>query len=227
MGRIEGRSPVLDSPRRADSTRRQSAHETIHLLAVADRGDPGRVPRRDLLGRGFHATEGHVRPGEVGIHPNVRLFTWRNTKEQLTRYITELTQTDVSEYFRNFWTNTPDILSEYLQYGGRAAFLARLVLAATLSGNYGIYGPAFELMEDRAREPGSEEYLDSEKYQVRQWDLESPASCQDVIRHVDRIRRENSALQGGGRLQFHQVDNDQLLCYRARARTSKTRFSSW
>ena len=84
-----------------------------------------------------------------------------------------MTQTEVREYFRpNLWTNTPDILTEYLQYGGRPAFMARLVLAATLSANYGIYGPAFELMENRAREPGSEEYLDSEKYQIRHWDLD-------------------------------------------------------
>ena len=92
---------------------------------------------------------------KLGFTQSYTYFTWRNTKEQLTRYFSELTQTDVREYFRpNLWTNTPDILAEYLQYGGRAAFLARLVLAATLGANYGIYGPAFELMENRAREAG-------------------------------------------------------------------------
>ncbi len=87
------------------------------------------------------------------------------------------------EYLRpNLWPNTPDILSEYLQYGGRAAFIAGLVLAATLSANYGIYGPAFELMEKRPAKPGSEEYLDSEKYQIRQWDIDNQSSLKDFIR---------------------------------------------
>ncbi len=151
---------------------------------------------------------------KLGFSQSYTYFTWRNTKEQLTRYFSELAGTEARDYFRpNLWTNTPDILSEYLQYGGRAAFLARLVLAATLSANYGVYGPAFELMENRAREPGSEEYLDSEKYQVRQWDIEAPASLKDIIRRVNQIRRENAALQRDGNLEFHPIDNDQLLCY--------------
>ena len=112
---------------------------------------------------------------KLGFTQSYTYFTWRNTREQLVRYVSELTETDVREYFRpNLWPNTPDILAEYLQYGGRAAFIVRLVLAGTLAANYGIYGPAFELMENRAREPGSEEYLDSEKYQVRHWDLDRP-----------------------------------------------------
>jgi len=149
-----------------------------------------------------------------GFSQSYTYFTWRNTKEELTRYFSELTRPDVCDYFRpNLWTNTPDILAEYLQHGGRAAFIARLVLAATLSSNYGIYGPAFELMEDRAREPGSEEYLDSEKFRMRRWDVESATSLKDVIRRVNRIRRENAALQRDGNLRFHAVDNDQLLCY--------------
>ena len=104
---------------------------------------------------------------KVGFSQSYTYFTWRNSKEGMTRYFSELSAPDVREYFRpNLWPNTPDILSEYLQYGGRAAFVARLVLAATLSANYGIYGPAFELMENRAREAGGEEYLDSEKVRV-------------------------------------------------------------
>ena len=151
---------------------------------------------------------------KLGFSQSYTYFAWRNTKEQLTSYFSELTQTEVREYFRpNLWTNTPDILTEYLQYGGRPAFMARFVLAATLSANYGIYGPAFELLENRAREPGSEEYLDSEKYQCRQWDLDRPDSLQEFIRRVNRIRRENPALQRDGNLQFHRTDNDQLLCY--------------
>lgn len=155
---------------------------------------------------------------KLGFSQSYTYFAWRNTKEELTSYFHELTETEVREYFRpNLWTNTPDILTEYLQYGGRPAFMARLVLAATLGSNYGIYGPAFELLENRARDPGSEEYLDSEKYQWRHWDVDRPDSLRDFIRRVNRIRRENSALQRDGNLLFHRTDNDQLLCYSRQA----------
>ena len=109
--------------------------------------------------------------------------------------------------------NTPDILTEYLQHGGRPAFLIRLVLAATLGASYGIYGPAFELCEHRPRFEGSEEYLDSEKYEIRSWDLEQRHSLQEFIARVNRIRRENPALQSNQGLHFHTVDNPELLCY--------------
>ncbi len=100
------------------------------------------------------------------------------------------------EYFRpNCWPNTPDILPEYLQYGGRPAFIARLVLAATLGASYGIYGPAFELLEHAPREPGSEEYLDSEKYEMRAWDLDAPDSLARLIARLNSIRRDHPALQ--------------------------------
>ena len=117
---------------------------------------------------------------KLGFTQSYTYFAWRNTKERAHEILQELTRTEVREYFRpNLWTNTPDILTEYLQYGGRPAFMSRLVLAATLGSNYGVYGPAFELLENRAGHPlagqaGSEEYLDSEKYQRRQWDIESP-----------------------------------------------------
>jgi starch synthase (maltosyl-transferring) len=151
---------------------------------------------------------------KLGFSQSYTYFTWRNTKEQLTRYFLELAQTETREFFRpNLWPNTPDILTEYLQYGGRPAFLTRLVLAATLSANYGIYGPAYELVETRARESGSEEYWDSEKYQIRHWDVEGSDNLKEFIRRINRIRRENAALQRDGNLRFHPVDNDQLLCY--------------
>jgi starch synthase (maltosyl-transferring) len=141
-------------------------------------------------------------------------FTWRNTKSELIDYFTELTQTEVREYFRpNLWPNTPDILHEYLQRGGRPAFLARLVLAATLSGNYGVYGPAYELCENIAREWGSEEYLDSEKYEIKHRNLYEPRSLRPFIARVNAIRRENRALQSNERLRFHHTDNDQIICY--------------
>jgi starch synthase (maltosyl-transferring) len=125
-----------------------------------------------------------------------RSVAWRNTKWELTQYVTELTQTKVREFFRpNPWLNTPDMLTEYLQSGGRPAFMARLVLAAALGASCGIYGLAFELCEHLPREAGSEEYLDSEKYRLRYWALANPASLQDFIARVNRIRRENPALQ--------------------------------
>jgi starch synthase (maltosyl-transferring) len=149
-----------------------------------------------------------------GFTQSYTYFAWRHTKEEITRYFTELTQTDVREYFRpHLWPNTPDILTEYLQHGGRPAFLIRLVLAATLGASYGIYGPTFELCEHRPRSEGSEEYLDSEKYEIRSWDLEQRHSLQEFIARVNRIRYENPALQSNQGLHFHTVDNPELLCY--------------
>ncbi len=151
---------------------------------------------------------------KLGFTQSYTYFAWRNTKWELTEYLTELNQTEVREFFRpHFWPNTPDILTEYLQMGGRPAFIVRLVLAATLGANYGIYGPAFELCENRPKEFGSEEYLNSEKYEIRHWDLESRDSLKDLITRVNRIRRENPALHRDWSLQFHPVDNDQLICY--------------
>ncbi|MGH7194694.1 MAG: alpha-1,4-glucan--maltose-1-phosphate maltosyltransferase, partial [Candidatus Saccharimonadales bacterium] len=109
------------------------------------------------------------------------------------------------------------ILPEYLQTGGRPAFLARLLLAATLGASYGIYGPAFELCENRAREPGSEEYLNSEKYQLVHWQWDRGDSLSELIGRVNAIRRENPALQTDGNLQFHSTTNDQLLCFSKQA----------
>jgi starch synthase (maltosyl-transferring) len=149
-----------------------------------------------------------------GFSQSYTYFTWRNTSVELEEYLTELTQTSVREYLRpNLWPNTPDILHEYLQTGGRPAFMARLVLAATLGASYGIYGPAFELCEAAPAAPGSEEYLNSEKYQLRTWDLDAPWSLADLITRVNAIRRAHAALQFDHGLRFHGSDNDQLICY--------------
>jgi starch synthase (maltosyl-transferring) len=149
-----------------------------------------------------------------GFTQSYTYFAWRNTKEELTQYFTTLTQTEVREFLGpNLWPNTPDILTEYLQLGGRPAFMSRLVLAATLGASYGIYGPAFELGENRPREPGSEEYLNSEKYEIKTWDLDRPDSLKEFIARVNHIRRENPALQRNQNLRFHSVSNDQLICY--------------
>jgi starch synthase (maltosyl-transferring) len=158
---------------------------------------------------------------KLGFTQSYTYFAWKNTKAELTEYFTEITQPPVSDFFRpNLWPNTPDILNEYLQKGGRPAFVARFVLAATLGANYGIYGPAFELMENKPVREGSEEYLDSEKYQIRVWDRNDPKSLKGLIRRVNGIRREHIALQSNLSLQFHPTDNPQLIAY---SKTSEDR----
>ncbi len=150
---------------------------------------------------------------KVGFTQSYTYFTWRNTKPEFIDYITHLLNTDVREFFRpNFWPNTPDILPEHLQFGGRPAFMMRLLLAATLSSNYGIYGPAFELCEDEAV-PGKEEYQGSEKYEIKTWDWDKPGNLKDLIARVNEIRRENVALQTTWNLRFHEVDNEYLIFY--------------
>jgi starch synthase (maltosyl-transferring) len=154
------------------------------------------------------------RLAKIGFTQSYNYFPWRNTKDELTAYFTELSQGPVADFLRpNLWPNTPDILTEFLQTGGRPAFVIRLILAATLGPNYGIYGPAFELCEHTPREAGSEEYLNSEKYEIRTWDLKSPDSLEGVITQVNRVRRENTALQRNYHLKFHPTDNPQLLAY--------------
>ncbi len=167
-----------------------------------------------FLSEAFTRPKIMYRLAKLGFSQSYTYFPWRNGKRELTEYLTELTQTPVREFFRpNQWPNTPDILTEFLQIGSRAAFLMRFLLASTLGANYGIYGPAFELMESRPVRPGSEEYLDSEKYQTREWDLERPDSLREFITLVNRIRHQNPALQSDWSIHFHGVDNDQLICY--------------
>ena len=171
-------------------------------------------PEVVFLAEAFTRPKVMYRLAKAGFSQSYTYFAWRNTSWELKQYFTELTQTAVSDFFRpNLWPNTPDILTEHLQSGGRPAFAARLVLAATLGASYGIYGPAFELCEGRAKEPGSEEYLDSEKYQLRSWELEKPDSLRGLITVVNRIRRENPALHSDRGLRFHPTENDQLIAY--------------
>ena len=132
----------------------------------------------------------------------------------MIQYLTELTRTEVADYFGpNLWPNTPDILHEQLQSGLASVFIARLVLAATLSASYGIYGPAYELREYQPRHAGSEEYLDSEKYQLRAWNHDDPESLAPLIARVNAIRRENAALHANHSLRFLDIDNEQLIAY--------------
>ena len=171
-------------------------------------------PEVFFLAEAFTRPKVMYRLAKLGFSQSYNYFAWRNTKWELSQYLTELTRTEVREYFRpNLWPNTPDILTEYLQFGGRSAFMIRLVLAATLGASYGIYGPAFELSETQPKEPGSEEYLNSEKYEIKHWDLKRADSLKAFIARVNRIRRENPALQQDWNLHFYPVDNEQLICY--------------
>jgi len=178
----------------------------------------GEIKRQhpDVLFLAEAFTRPHVmyRLAKLGFSQSYTYFSWRNTKQELTDYFSELTQTELREYFRpNLWPNTPDILPEYLQVGGRAAFMVRLILAATIGANYGIYGPAFELCENMPLHPGSEEYLNSEKYELKCRDLKSKVSLKHLIAKVNRIRKENTALQSNRSLSFHETDNPALICY--------------
>jgi len=166
-----------------------------------------------FLAEAFTRPKVMYRLAQIGFSQSYTYFTWRNTKHEITEYLDELTRTPAREFFRpNFWPNTPDILPEYLQYGGRPAFISRLVLAATLSSNYGIYGPAFELCVSDAVQ-GTEEYLNSEKYEIKEWDRNKPGTIREIIARVNRIRRENPALHETNNLRFHHGENDFLLFY--------------
>ncbi|MBX6312551.1 MAG: alpha-1,4-glucan--maltose-1-phosphate maltosyltransferase [Isosphaeraceae bacterium] len=173
-----------------------------------------RHPDTIFLSEAFTRPKVMRRLAKGGFSQSYTYFTWRNTKWELTEYLTELSQSESAEYMRgNLFANTPDILHEYLQVGGRPAFMSRLVLAATLGATYGIYGPPFELCVGTPVRQGSEEYLDSEKYQVRHWDIEAPWSLRDYIARINAIRRENPALHDNRNLRFFHVDNDALICY--------------
>jgi starch synthase (maltosyl-transferring) len=166
-----------------------------------------------FLSEAFTRPKVMYRLAKLGFTQSYTYFTWRNTKQELIQYIQEVSMTGVREYFRpNFWPNTPDILPEHLQFGGRNAFMMRLVLAATLSSNYGIYGPAFEMIENEAV-PGKEEYLNSEKYEIKLWDRNREGTIRDFIARVNRIRKENTALQMTFNITFYDVDNDNLICF--------------
>jgi len=174
-------------------------------------------PELIFLSEAFTRPNVMYRLAKLGFTQSYTYFTWRNSKAEITEYLTELTQTEVREFFGpNLWPNTPDILHEYLQRGERPAFMARLALAATLGASYGIYGPAYELCERVPKERGSEEYLNSEKYEIKRRNLYDPASLRPFISRVNAIRKGNPALQANESLRFHKIDNDQIICYSKR-----------
>jgi starch synthase (maltosyl-transferring) len=153
------------------------------------------------------------RLGKIGFTQSYTYFTWRNTRQDFVQYLEELTKTHRREFFRpNFWPNTPDILPASLQYRNEAAFIARLVMAATMSSSYGIYGPVFE-MGLNVPHPKREEYIDNEKYEVKHYDWQRMTRMRKLMALVNRIRRENPALQTTWNIHFAETHNDRLLCY--------------
>ena len=179
------------------------------LIADVQREHPDAV----FLSEAFTRPKVMRRLAKGGFTQSYSYFTWRNTKSELTEYFTELTTTEVREYMRvNLFANTPDILHEYLQHGGRTAFEVRLLLAATLGSLYGIYS-GFELAENVPVRPGSEEYLHSEKYEIRPRRWDAPDSLAPLITRVNAVRRQHRAFRPGSRLDFHPTDNEHLLCY--------------
>jgi len=171
-------------------------------------------PELIFLSEAFTRPKLMYRLAKLGFTQSYNYFPWRNTKVELTEYLTELTTTEVKEYFRpTLWPNTPDILTGYLQHGGPPAFMIRLILAATLGASYGVYGPAYELCVNAPLQAGREEYLDSEKYEIKTWDFSGAGRIERLMGQLNRIRRDNPALQSNQGLVFHGTDNPQLLAY--------------
>ena len=171
-------------------------------------------PECIFLSEAFTRPKLMKRLAKAGFTQSYTYFTWRNDKPGLTEYFTELTRSECREYLRpNLFANTPDILHAFLQDGGPVAFRIRLILAATLGASYGIYGPPFEICDNKPMKPGSEEYLNSEKYEIRTWDRDRPGNLRPLLRRVNHIRHLNRALHANETLQFHEIDNPNLIAY--------------
>ncbi len=170
-------------------------------------------PETIFLAEAFTRPKLMCRLAKIGFDQSYTYFAWRNTKYEIEKYIKELTQSESALYLRpNFWPNTPDILTQYLQNDSRAAFIIRLVLAATLSSNYGIYGPAFELCINQAI-AGQEEYLNSEKYEIKHWNRNQAHNIRGVIARVNRSRNQNASLQETNNIKFYDIDNNMMIAY--------------
>lgn len=180
------------------------------LIAEIKKKDPDVI----FLAEAFTRPSIMYHLAKIGFSQSYTYFTWRNTKQELIDYFEELSQPPICEFFRpNLWPNTPDILHEYLQKGDVPAFIIRLILAATLSPSYGIYGPAYELSVHEPLMKGSEEYFDSEKYEIKYWQQPIQTKVRDVISKINQVRAQHPALQTMANLKFHPTDNPQLLCY--------------
>jgi starch synthase (maltosyl-transferring) len=180
------------------------------LIAEIKREHPATI----FLSEAFTRPKVMHRLAKVGFDQSYTYFTWRYDRFELTSYFEELAHGPGRAYFRpNVWPNTPDILARSLQHGGRPSFIARLVLAAGLSANYGVYGPVFELLWDTPAAPDSEEYLHSEKYEVHHHDLDDPRSLAALMSRINAVRKAHAALQRDDRLAFVPVDNDQIIAW--------------
>jgi starch synthase (maltosyl-transferring) len=177
---------------------------------IADIGD--RYDGVIFLAEAFTRPKVMQRLAKLGFTQSYTYFPWRNWTDELTEYLTETSHETVDWFRPNSWPNTPDILTEHLQHGGRAASAQRAVLASTLTASYGVYGPAFELVETQAR-VGSEEYVDNEKYEYRVWDLDQPHSLAPLLRSLNEIRHQHPALQWDRTLRFHRVEGEGILAY--------------
>ncbi len=172
-----------------------------------------RYPEVVFLAEAFSRPRVMERLAKIGFSQSYTYFTWRQSSWEIEEYFTDLATRTVDFFRPNAWPNTPDILTEQLQHGGRPAFMSRAILAATLSPSWGVYGPAFELVEHRAVREGSEEYLDSEKYQLRAWRLDQPHTLAPLLRRLNEIRRRHPSLHHLRGLRFHRCDNDALVCF--------------
>ncbi len=180
------------------------------LIAEVRRDYPDTI----FLSEAFTRPKVMQRLAKLGFSLSYNYWPWRNTKAEITQYLTELTQTEVKEYMGpSLWPNTQDILTETLQIGGRPAFMSRFILTATLGTSYGIFGPEFELGENTPLAPGREEYLNSSKYEIHTWDLDAPHSLKGLITTVNGIRADNPAMQTNAHLRFVNVPNDHLIAY--------------
>lgn len=179
------------------------------VIAEVRKQYPGSI----FLAEAFTRPKVMYRLAKCGFNQSYTYFTWRNDKRELTEYLTELSRSAAAEFFRpNFWPNTPDILPEVLQQAGRPAFMGRLVLAATMSSNYGMYAPAYEQCVN-APVPGKEEYLNSEKYEIKRWDLDAPGNLRWLIKKLNDARRENPALRRTNNIRFIETDNEAVIAY--------------
>jgi starch synthase (maltosyl-transferring) len=172
-----------------------------------------RHPEVLFLAEAFTRPRVMERLAKAGFNQSYTYFTWRNTKKEIEEYVTELTKTEMRYYFRpNFWPNTPDILPPALIQGGENAHIMRLILAATLSSNYGVYGPVYEF---GINEPhgAKEEYVDNEKYEIRHWDWEKYTRIREIMIRINQIRKDNEALQTTWNTEFSSTNNDQIMCY--------------
>lgn len=151
---------------------------------------------------------------KLGYTQSYTYFTWRTNKQEMEQYLTDLSKTEMREYFRpNFWPNTPDILAYEMMHANENQFVKRFLLAATLSSNYGMYGPVYEFLDNTPMNNGKEEYLNSEKYEIKVHDWNARNRMTDIITRVNRIRRENPALQDTYNIHFTRTDNDQIMSY--------------